>query len=115
GIGGPMAASGGIPPYEHLWTVIEPTYPAWVYLDSDKIPSLRLQYLAPGPSVSLHFVLKVTDGSLSTAFDTVVVFFSKWACAGFVCELSRGLSDTIQLEGNCSGNFRPMTYAWSPG
>jgi hypothetical protein len=112
--GGAATASNGTPPYTYQWSSVELGMNTAYYFDSISIAHPRLVTILPSNIDSLHLVVKVTDANAAVAYDTAVIFCSRWICSMADCYTDKGPADTFSLFAACRSNFGPFTYQWSP-
>ncbi len=103
-LGGSPAANGGTSPYTYSWT------------PSTGLISASAAHPKAAPATTTTYILQVTDASLSTAKDTVVVTVRSkpTANAGADKFILSGQSVVIGGSPTASGGTGPYTHSWSP-
>lgn len=115
-LGGNPTATGGLPPYTYEWSssydYFIGTWNASDWLDDTTAAN---PVLTDGSADSLAFYLKVTDSLGNACFDTVVVWFSRFAVSLDTKIKYMEQGDSVQLYVSVYGGLHPNEYLWSPG
>ena len=116
-IGGNPTASGGIPPYQYIWSgtyqYTGRIYSASFMLEDTTVANPVFREGAIPDSVILYVTVK--DQEETVAMDSIQIRLSKFLrCLG-ECRYDIAEGDSVQLEPCCiTGGIPPIQYQWEP-